>query len=441
MGKKESLGYALGGIGHNLIYALFSGYLLVFYTDIFGLSAGFIALLFLIARIFDAVNDPIMGIIADKTNSRFGHYRIWLMIAGPVVALALILCFCAPDLNATARGIYCYVSYILLGMSFTAADIPYWSLPSVMTEDAGQRAQIFSAGSIAGCLASGVGAVAVPMLVSAAKDAQTGYLLCAAAFALIGIVCYMLCAALTRERLSVVRESYCFSTAVKSLVLNKPLVILMAASLFGNLAFQVKVSINAYYGQYALGKYAYITLLSAMLLVGMLIGSVIVPGLVKRFGSKAAMCGMFAGGVVISVAYYAAGYQNLVVVLLFSALSAVIIGALAVLFNAVTADTIDYAELRMGQRNEGIITSTRTFVTKVATAIAGTVCALALDWIGYVPNAVQAESVRQSLHGLMSLVPAVLYAAALIIMLRYPLNKQRFSELQQELSRKRRGEA
>lgn len=103
MHRKESLGYALGGIGHNLIYALFSGYLLVFYTDVFGLSAGFIALLFLVARIFDTVNDPIMGIIADKTNSRFGHYRIWLMISGPIVALALILCFCAPDRICTQR--------------------------------------------------------------------------------------------------------------------------------------------------------------------------------------------------------------------------------------------------------------------------------------------------------------------------------------------------
>ena len=106
------------------------------------------------------------------------------------------------------------------------------------------------------------------------------------------------------------------------------------------------------------------------------------------------------------------------------------VSALAVLFNAVTADTIDYAELRMGQRNEGIITSTRTFVTKVATAIAGTVCALALDWIGYVPNAVQAESVKQALHGVMSLVPALLYGTALVIMLFYPLDKQSFSQLQ-----------
>ena len=133
------------------------------------------------------------------------------------------------------------------------------------------------------------------------------------------------------------------------------------------------------------------------------------------------------------------GYQNLVVVLVFSALSAVVIGALAVLFNSVTADTIDYAEIQLGQRNEGIITSTRTFVTKVATAIAGSVCALALDWIGYVPNALQTDGVKQSLHALMSLIPALLYALALGIMLFYPLTKQRFAQLQSTLAEKRRG--
>lgn len=359
------------------------------------------------------------------------------MIASPVIALSLIACFCAPDLGTAVKGLYCYVSYILLGMSFTAADIPYWALPSVMTADAQKRVQIFSTGSIAGCLASGVGAVAVPILVSAAGDDRAGYLICAIVFALIGIVCYLLCAATTRERLSITRESYSFSTAVKCLVRNKPLVILMAASLFGNLAFQVKVAINAYYGEYALGKYDYITLLSAMLLVGMLIGSVIVPPLVKRFGSKTAMAAMFAGGILISLVYFVSGYQSLVTVLIFSALSAVVIGALAVLFNSVTADTIDYAELRLGQRSEGIITSTRTFVTKVATAIAGSLCALALEWIGYVPNAVQTTAVKDALHGLMSLIPAGLYAIGLIIVIFYPLNKVRFETLQQELREKR----
>ena len=98
---KDRFGHAIGGVGHNRIYALFSGYLLIFYTDIFGLSASFTALLFLLARIGDAVNDPMLGIIADKTRSPFGRYRVWIMRAAPIIAAALILCFYVPDVSKT----------------------------------------------------------------------------------------------------------------------------------------------------------------------------------------------------------------------------------------------------------------------------------------------------------------------------------------------------
>ncbi len=437
MNKKELIGYAAGGVGHNLIYALFSGYLLIYYTDVFGLPASFIAILFLVARIFDAVNDPIIGIIADKTNTRFGHYRIWLMIASPVIAIALILCFFTPNLTQGLQYVYCYVTYILLGMSFTCADIPYWSLPSVMTADAEKRAKVFSIGSVAACLASGVGAVVVPMIISGSDNAKNGYLFCAVIFAVIGVICYVICGALTRERLSIERKEYSFKAAMGTLIKNKPLLILMAASLFGNLSFQMKVAINTYYGQYTLGKYEYITYLSAMLLVGMLIGSVLVPALIKKFGSKGAMTAILVGGIVVSLVYYLAGYGNLVVVLVFSAVSAVVIGAFSVLVNSITADTIDYAELNLGQRNEGIITSTRTFITKVATAIAGAVAAFALDVIGYVPNVEQTAEVKGAFHTFMSLIPAALYAIALVIMLGYPITKQGFFKLQEELQKKR----
>ncbi len=437
MNKKEFVGYAAGGVGHNLIYALFSGYLLIYYTDVFGLPASFIAILFLVARIFDAVNDPVMGMIADRTNSRFGHYRIWIMIASPVIALALILCFFTPNLTQGLQYVYCYVTYILLGMSFTCADIPYWSLPSVMTADAQKRAKVFSVGSVAACLASGVGAVAVPMIISGSDNAKDGYLFCAVWFAVIGVVCYMLCAALTREQLSVERKNYSFKVAVGTLVKNKPLLILMAASLFGNLSFQIKVAMNTYYGQYSLGKYEYITYLSAMLLVGMLIGSVLVPVMIKKFGAKGAMNVTLAGGILISLVYFAIGYADLVIVLVFSALSAVVIGAFSVLVNSITADTIDYAELHLGQRNEGMITSTRTFITKVATAIAGAVSAFALDIIGYVPNAEQTREVKNAFHTFMSLIPAVLYTVAFVIMLGYPVTKQGFLKLQEDLQKKR----
>lgn len=437
MKKKEYVGFALGGIGHNLIYALFSGYLLIFYTDIFGLSASFTGVLFLIARIYDAINDPIMGVIADKTKSKFGRYKVWLLRAAPVIALALCLCFYVPSISKGLQYVYCYVTYILLGMSFTAADIPYWALPSVMTDDVEKRNRIFSIGSIAGAVASGIGAVVVPIIVSSSSDFGKGYLICAILFSIIGIICYSSCALLVKEKLNIEKKQETWSTAFKLLIKNKPLLIIMLASLFGNLAFQLKIAFNTYYGQYTLGDYGYVTYLSAMLLIGMLIGSVLAPILIKKIGAKKSMQIILLFGVVISVIYYLFGYQSLITVLIFSALSAIVIGAFTVLVASMTADTIDYAEVNFGERYEGIITSTRTFITKLATAIAGAGASFILEAIVYVPNIEQTVEVKNMFHACMSIYPALFYLIGLCIICFYPLTKDKFKELQDKLTEKR----
>jgi sugar (glycoside-pentoside-hexuronide) transporter len=435
--KKEVFGHAAGGIGHNLIYALFSGFLLIFYTDIFGLSPAFTGVLFLIARVWDAVNDPMMGLLADRTHSRMGRYRVWLVRAAPVIAAALLLCFFVPDLPRAAQYVYCFATYILLGMSFTAADIPYWTLPSVMTDDPVQRNRVFSISSMACCLASGIGAVAAPILIGTTADKAAGYLLCAAVFGGIGIAGYLLCAALVREHLAPPPHTEALGASLRALGRNKPLLVLMAASLFGNLAFQLKIAANTYYGTYTLGDFGLITYLSAALLFGMLIGAALVPRLIRALGSKTAMQLVFAAGVAVSLAYWACGYASIPLVLAFSLLSAVVIGAFTVLVNAMTADAIDYSEYLCGQRNEGIITSTRTFITKLATAVAGTGVAFSLGFIGYVPNAAQTEAVRGAFQNMMSLIPAVLYAAGWLTLLLYPLSRAAYARLQQDLRQRR----
>ncbi len=435
--KKQVLGLSLGGIGHNLIYAMFSGYLLIFYTDVFGLSPEFTALLFLIARIFDTVNDPMMGAIADRSHSKRGKYTVWLLRAAPLIAASLCLCFFAPKLGKTLQYIYCYVTYILLAATFTMADIPYWSLPSVMTDDAAERNKLYGYASTAGALASGIGAVVVPMIVDSAKDFATGYLTCAIVFSVLGIAGYYACGLLVKEKVIEQREEKKSNVSLASLTKNKPLLILMVASVFGNFATQFKIAFNTYYGQYALGDYGYIMYLSAMLLIGMIIGSLVTPLLQNKFGSKKTMIMALVAGIVISTVYFFSGYQSLAVVLIFSCLCDIVVGSITVLVNSMTADTIDYAEYHVGERNEGLITSTRTFVSNLATALAGSAAAYILKLIGYVPNAEQTLAVKNYLHGFMSLLPAILYVIGLIVMIFYPLDEKKFEELQKNLKEKR----
>jgi sugar (glycoside-pentoside-hexuronide) transporter len=435
---REKAAHAIGGVGHNLIYALFSGYLLIFYTDVFNLDSAFTGTLFLIARIWDAVNDPMFGALMDKTHSKWGRYRPWMAVAAPLVGVSLVLCFIVPDFSKTLQYVYCYVTYILLGMAFTCVDIPYWTLPSVMTDEPEERSKVFSISTIVAGLASGIGAVLVPLIYNSLGKKE-GLLISAIIFAVIGLICYYIVIFLVKERVNVTSSRSSLKTALKAIFTNKPLLIIMAASLFGNFAFQLKAALFAYYGKYTLGGNTadYTMYLSIMLLIGMIIGSALVPMMIKKFGAKKAMASTLLSGAVISTVYWLVGYSNLIVVLIFNALAAIVIGCFSVLVNSMTSDTIDYAELKQGERNEGIITSTRTFITKLATAVAGALLAYLLDPLGYVENQVQTAAVNDAFHRLMSLYPAIIYLAAFLVIIFYPLDEEHFAQMESELKEKR----
>jgi Na+/melibiose symporter-like transporter len=439
--KKEVFGHAAGGVGHNLIYALFSGFLLIFYTDIFGLSPAFTGVLFLVARVWDAVNDPMMGLLADRTHSRMGRYRIWLVRAAPVIAAALLLCFFAPDLPRAAQYVYCFATYILLGMSFTAADIPYWTLPSVMTDDPVQRNRVFSISSMTCCLASGIGAVAAPLLIGGAPDKAAGYLLCAAVFGGIGIAGYLLCAFLVREHVAPPPHSGGAGRfAARAGPQQARCSMLMAGQPVRQPGVPAEDRRQHLLRHLHAGRFRadHLPLRGAAARHADRRGALVPRADPRASAPKHAMQarirrgrGGVAGLLGLRLRQHPAGARA------FSLLSAVVIGAFTVLVNAMTADAIDYSEYLCGQRNEGIITSTRTFITKLATAVAGTGVAFSLGFIGYVPNAAQTEAVRGAFQNMMSLIPAVLYAAGWLTLLLYPLSRAAYARLQQDLRQRR----
>jgi GPH family glycoside/pentoside/hexuronide:cation symporter/probable glucitol transport protein GutA len=438
--KLQITGHVIGGLGHNLIYALFSGFLSIFYTDVFGLSPAFTATLFLVARIWDAVNDHLMGFLSDKTKTRIGRYRSWLIFMSPILAFILVLCFIVPDTTTILSYVYAYVTYILLGMAFTTLDVPYWTLPAVMTSSPEKRNKIFGISGFFACITAGIGAVIIPILIKnlGGGDVKTAYMLTAIIFAVFGIITYIISALLVRENVERVTEKISFKIGMKSLFKNKPLLILMGANLLGNMAFQVKIGITTYYATYALGSLDYATYLSAMLLIGMLIGAAITPMLINKFGAKKVIMGLEIAGIVFSVIYYFVGYKTLWAVMLMSGLSAIVLGAFTIVANAMTADTIDYAEVKFNQRNEGIITSTRTFITKLATAIVGSTALYVLGLFGYVAGETQTPFVLDSMQFMMSMFPAICYVIALIITIFYPLDKKALSVIENEIKIRRK---
>lgn len=437
--NREILGHALGGVGQNTIYALWSGFITAFYTDVFGMNPAVMAGIFLFARIWDGINDPLMGIVADRSKSRFGRYRCWLLRMPPVVAVCLVLNFTVPHFGAGGNIVYAAVTYILMGMAFTSIDIPYWSLPAVMAGDSEERTKIFATATLGTNLASTLGHMLIPILLVAlgGTGSPRAYFITAVIFGLIGWVLYVTCFSMVREHVEASKEKFSFVLAFKSLFTNKPLFCVMITNLVINLAFIMKSTLNYYYATYTLGNVKMMSLMSLTTLPSILLGTLAAPFLAKALGKKKTLFCLMGANLIISGIFYVAGYGSIPIILILSAMQVFCVGASFVVITSMTADTIEYGEWRTGQRNEGVITSTRTLITKIASALVGVGVAVVLTMTGYVPNAVQTVQTKSAFHFVVSLLPGIVMLIGAIPMAFYGLTEETHAKIMDELKERK----
>lgn len=434
----EIFGHALGGVGQNMVYALWSGFITAFYTDIFGMNPAVMATLFVVARVWDAFNDPMMGILADRSKSKFGRYRCWLLRMPAVVATCLILNFTVPNFGEVGNTIYAAVTYILMGMAFTSVDIPYWSMPAAMTSDPGERTKIFTTATLGTNIASTVGNMLIPILLVnfGGTNSARAYFLTAVIFAIIGAVLYFTCFAMTKEHVQPSTQQFSFRLAIKSLTVNKPLFCIMITNLVINLAFIMKMTLNYYYTTYTLGDVKLMSVMSLVTLPSIVIGTLLAPILAKKLGKKNTLLALMVANLVISGIFYFGGYSSVPFVLIMGALQVLCVGASFVMLSSMTADTIEYGEWITGQRNEGIITSTRTLITKIASALVGVAVAVVLTMTGYVPNVEQTTETMQAFHFVISFLPGIVMMIGAIPIFFYSLTESKHQEIMEELKKR-----
>lgn len=434
--KKEILGHAIGGVGQNFIFALWSGYMMMFYTDVFGLSAAFVGVLFFGARVWDAVNDPIMGIMADKTRTKWGRFRPWLLFMPIPIGVCLVLNFTAPNLSGTSAIIYATITYILMSMSFTAVDIPYWSMPSAMTTDPIKRTKLFSYARLSTSLASVVaGMIIIPLVNVIGKgDMKKGFFGTAVVIAIIGAVFYLISFKMTREHIAASTEKFNYKKAIQALSQNKPLMIILVSSVAINLGMILKNSLQLYYVQYNLGTLNLIPVFSFLSLPGIVIGSLIAPKISSKYGKKNTLIGSNIVLLLAGIIFMFTPYTQVWMIILMTAIQVTVIGLAMVIVSSMIADTIEYAEWKTGQRNEGIISSTQTFTTKLAIAISGLLAGSILTASGYVPNVEQAQSTLTVFHIVSSIVPGLIGILACIPLKWYDLTEEKHLKIMEEIS-------
>lgn len=451
---REKLSYGFGDLASVLYWQTFMVYLLFFYTDVFGISAAAAGTMFLLTRIWDGVNDPMMGMIADRTKTRWGRFRPYLLWMCVPFAVVGVLTFTTPALSTTGKVVYAYVTFTLLMMLYTAINIPYTAMLGVVTSDPIERTSLasikfvfaFAAGII-------VSATLLPMVkVLGQGDEAAGWQRSFGVYGLAAVAFFLVTFFGTRERVQpIATERSSVGRDVRDLLANRHWLILLATTITFILFVAIRASATTHYFKYYVGSqqvalpfvagtYDYTALVSAFNTVGQvssLVGVLLVPFLARWLGKKRAFVTLFAVAVASTAAFYLLAPGQLLAIFLLQVAGTVTAGPLSALIWPMYADTADYAEWKSGRRATGLVFSASTMSQKFGWAFGGFFAGLLLTLVGFQANMDPTPSLRHGLVLMMSLVPAALGLVSIVIVLFYRLDEGTMKQVEEDLAARR----
>lgn len=437
--KAAVICYGLGDLASQFVWTFVGSYLTIFYTDIVGFTPAVVSAIMLIARIWDGINDPMMGALAERTRSKFGRFRPWIAFGCPFLAVFGVLTFVNMG-NGTGGVIFSAVVYIIAGMLYTAVNIPYSSLASVMTEDADQRNKIGMSRSIGmnigmiivnSCSAG----MALYFSGSGAEVANGhGYMMVAVVYGVISIPLFLAVFFTAKEVVQPVHDmrEVSIKDTIKNVVGNRYLMVVFIACLLQMTAFMGRIAITTYYVIYCLGAYTLIALIMTIPSIGGVIGSVFVSALAKKFGKRNILILTFIGqGVGLLIVYFSS----------FGNMTQIMAGHwIYGIFNcgfpltlAMVADSVDYQEMKTGVRTDGTAYATYGLSTKVGNAIGSAIGVLIISAFGYVANAEQSAATQQGINLTVNLIPAILFFAAALLLLLWNKKDEEFDQIRAKL--------
>lgn len=444
LSMKEKYSFGIGAIGKDAVYAIVSIYLMFYFTDVLGIAAGFVGGLFFVARIWDAINDPIMGLIVDNTRTSWGKFRPWILIGTLVNSVVLIFLFTDCGLSGNALYIYVSVIYILWGMTYTLMDVPYWSMLPNLTSDKEEREEIsvipriFAA--FATLIVSSLGLKIVSIL--GHGNQKDGFLYFSIIISAIFIVTILITVKNTREHnFSSSQEKTTLKQMVNVLVKNDQLITFLFMVLLFTIGQQIIGGIQLYYFKYVTGSENLFTVFVSFSGISTILGLIVFPKIV----SKLSRIKVYILGCVLPVI----GIVMLLLAGLFLPKNPLLVGLAGIVYSfgggfftgsqtVALADIVDYGECKLGTRNESVIFSIQTLLVKISTAFGGLLTGVILSVTGYVPNQVQSATTINGLRIVMTIVPIVfISASALVYIKHYKLNGETLNNIIKLLEDKR----
>jgi len=453
---KEKISYGFGDLASVLYWQTFMLYFTYFYTDVFLIPAGVAASLFLFSRIFDGINDPMMGILADRTKTRWGKFRpylLWLCVPFAVIG---VLTFTVPDFDQDGKIIWAYVTFNLMMMVYTAINIPYTALLGVISADSNERTTVSSMKFL---FAFGAGIIVSATLLPMVKtfgvgNEARGFQFSFIVYGIAAIIFFLIAFKGTRERVQPPKsQKSSIKQDLYELVTNKPWLILLATTITFILFVAVRGSVTVHYFKYFVGTqelslpfmetdmYDFNALASAYNTIGQIssfIGVLMVSWFARLIGKKKAFIIIFIIAIVSTAGNYFLNADQLGLLFILQITGSMTGGPLSVLIWAMYADSADYNEWKRGRRTTGLIFSASTMSQKFGWAIGAYVALSLMAQVGFQPNQ---EQTRQSLDGLImlfSIIPAAFGVLAILILLAYPISDKRIAEMGAELLERRK---
>ena len=432
---REKLTYTGGLLGQNMIYGFMSLYIMFFFTDLLRIPPQSVTIIVVIASLWDAINDPIMGLIADRTHSKMGKFRPYLLVGPLLIAATTILCFTRFGGSLAGTIAVATVSYVLWDMTYTVCDIPIWAVSSVVSRDPNEKNAMVTLGKIGGTVGTvivSVGSVALLNLFGGERVAGA-FTIAAAVIAGLGAVMMILTGVFVRERIEPTQEKIPFRRNLRTILDNGPLKALLVTLLILNTVNNIRQVTQMYFAVYVWGSAGYVTYMGLSLVIGMIFGMAISPKLIARMEKKTLFFIACAVGAVSSALPFALG-MGPVGGLILLGVSFAATGVTTITSTAMLMDGIDASEHRLGFRGEGIVFSMSTFLNKLSATLSKGVLGLAMVGMGYVESMATNEAVKTGFGLLIYVLPAACFVLSVVPLLFYRQTDRQMADIRKELS-------
>lgn len=458
---KEKIGYGFGDMASSMFWKLFGSYLMIFYTDVFGLPAAVVGTLFLVTRVWDSAFDPIVGVVADRTHTRWGKFRPYLLTLAVPFSVIGVLTFITPSLNDSGKLIYAYVTYSLMMMVYSAINVPYASLLGVISADPKERNTLSTFRMAFAYVGSFIALLLFMPMVNffsnhskELTNQQHGWTMAVIVIAVMCALLFIGCFVLTKERVKPMREKQApLKEDLKDLWKNRPWWILLGAGVAALVFNSIRDGATVYYFKYFIVEENYETVsffgvsfvLSGLYLsigqIANIAGVILAAPVSNRIGKKQTYMGAMSIATILSIMFFWFDKDNMAMIFIFQILISICAGSVFPLLWSMYADCTDYSELKTGNRATGLIFSSSSMSQKFGWAIGSALTGWLLAYFGFRANEVQNAEAIQGIKMFMSILPAVGTVLSVLFISIYPLSEKKMVEISHTLKTRREQEA